>query len=277
MLQRRWIYPRLAAAFTVASLALGGCERTREVQPSRPAPAVETPAVAPSPPLPPPPLGRSELLAALDAARSAYAAGQPAPDQGLAGRRFSIREAFGCAGAFAWPEEDGVAHWAWGPRQETIEISLTPADWTSELIVGDDALRWEAAEGFWLTHPWLRTGDCPAAHEGGAAPPIAKTPKPPPRRTDGLAAVFERGGSRVGRRAGKAFSVTIRDGAELGPPAAGYRLVIEGRLSAFASGRAIRCRAPGPHERPLCVAAATVDRVAIESADGKLLNEWRMG
>lgn len=280
MLQRSWIDPRLAAAFAVASLALGGCERAREVQPSGPPPAAETPALAPSPPsppLPPPPLGRSELLAALDVARSAYAAGQPDPEQKLAGRRFSVREAFGCAGAPASPSGAGVASWAWGPREETIEISLTPADWTGDLVVGEDALRWEAAEGFWLTHPWLRTENCPAANHGEAAPLVGKAPTPQPRWTDGLAAVFEREGSRVGRRAGKAFSLTIRDGASLAPPPAGYRLVLEGRFTAFASGRTIRCRARSPHERPICVAAATVDRVAIESAEGKLLNEWRLG
>jgi hypothetical protein len=301
---------RLAAVCVVATLALAGCERRPEAKPSPPPPPAETPPVIPAPPLPPPPLGRSELLTALDTARFAYAAGRPDPEQSLAGRRFSIREAFGCGGAPAAQAEDGVAGWRWGPKEQTIEISLTPIDWTSQLVVGEDAARWEAAEGYWITLPWLRTEDCPARRAPAAAPPApapaatpapakapskppapAKTPTPaaattpaapaaaapapPVRRTDGLAAVFEREGSRVGRRAGRAFSLTLRD--ELTPPPAGYRLVLEGRFSAFASGRAIRCQAQSPDERPVCLAAAIVDRVAIESADGKLLKEWRLG
>jgi hypothetical protein len=60
-------------------------------------------------------------------------------------------------------------------------------------------------------------------------------------------------------------------------PARGFRLVIEGRLTDFPTGHAIRCRAPSAEARPICVAAAQVDRVAFEDADGRLLREWRLG
>jgi hypothetical protein len=275
--QWKSIVSRLAAASAAASLALPGCERRAEA-PSPPPPVAAQPSApaAPAPPLPPPPLGRGELLAALDAARSAYAAGEPDPEESLAARRFSIREAFGCAGARAATDEPGVASATWDPKAKSVDISLVPADVSGLLIVGEDAARWEAAEGYWITHPWLRSGDCPAARPSEAAPQVAEAPSAPPRRTDGLAAVFEREGSRVGRRSGKPFSLTLRDEAAP-PPPAGYRLVLEGRLAAFASGRAVRCQAHGADERPVCLAAAVVDRVAIESADGKLLKEWRLG
>jgi hypothetical protein len=64
------------------------------------------------------------------------------------------------------------------------------------------------------------------------------------------------------------------------PPAApvqGYRLVLEGRMAAFADGRAIRCRSDMRDQRPVCIGAFQLDRVAFEDTDGKMLSEWRGG
>ena len=60
-------------------------------------------------------------------------------------------------------------------------------------------------------------------------------------------------------------------------PDRGYRLVLEGRMGAFADGRAVRCRAAGPDQRPICIGAAQLDRVAFEDAQGAVLSEWRGG
>ena len=73
------------------------------------------------------------------------------------------------------------------------------------------------------------------------------------------------------------FTFTLRpenDGA-LAAPAHGFRLVIEGRLTVFPDGRAVRCQATSVDVRPVCIVAGEVDRVAFEDADGKLLREWR--
>jgi hypothetical protein len=96
----------------------------------------------------------------------------------------------------------------------------------------------------------------------------------------GLAAVFTSEDSRVGRRDGRAYAFTIRPTGDtpLAAPAAGYRVVLEGRLTSFPDGRAIRCRASSPDQRPVCIAAMRLDRVAFTNADSSvLLSEWRPG
>lgn len=267
--------PVLAVALA-ASLVLAACER-REPTP-KPAPAAEAPPPPPQPIAPPPAVGRVELLQAMDAAASAYAAGRTAEGQGLAGRRFTIRQAFGCDGPAppAAPDTagDGVGRWSWGRERRALELRLTPSDWTgSALMAGGDGA-WEAAEGFWLAWPWLRTDGCPGAKSDPLAGPALAAPQ-----TMGLAAVFEHGGSRLGRRNGRAYVHTVRGDGDQPPalPTAGYSLVLEGRFAAFADGRAVRCRADGPDQRPVCVAAAQLDRVAFETPDGAVLSEWRPG
>jgi len=266
---------RLAIALIATGLALPGCERRAQTRPQAPPspPAAETtPPRLPT--LPPPALGRSEVLLALDAASSAYAAGRMGGAEDLAGRRFAIRQAFGCPGSPSSNDDDdaGRADWKWNAEKTAIELSLRPADWTqAPIMAGDDG--WEAVEGFWLVRPWLREEGCPAIAAGGA--PTEEAPPPASPQTAGLAAVFEHGGSRVGRRNGKAFSFTIRGEPAPQLPAAGYRLVLEGRFVAFPGGRAIRCQTDSPDRRPLCIVAAEVDRVAFEDADGKVLSEWR--
>ena len=267
---------RLSVTLIATGLALAACERQAPTapKPSPPPPSSPTAETAPPrlPTLPPPALRRSDVLLALDAASSAYAAGRPDEAENLAGRRFAIRQAFGCPGSPPADDGDdaGRARWGWNAKKTAIELRLQPADWTQAPILADGD-HWEAVEGFWLERPWLRAEGCPAAAGG----PQVEAPPPPSPQTAGLAAVFEHGGSRVGRRNGKAFSFTIRGEPAPQPSATGYRLVLEGRFTAFPDGRAIRCRADSPDRRPLCIAAAEIDRVAFEDGEGKLLSEWR--
>lgn len=268
-----------AAVLGLSGLALATCGSPEDqpVPQETPAPRSEFPA----PVLPQPPLNRAALLMAIDAARSAYAAGRPQTDGELAGRRFAIRQAFGCGGPSMGAGETvanrppGVAGWTWARDQRSIEISLVPADWTGtqELSAGEAA--WEAMEGYWLSRPWLREDGCPSIPTGAASQvgPAGGAAA----HTSGLAAVFEEGSSRVGRRDGRAFNLILRGDPSPAPPVDGYRMVIEGRLTAFPDGRAIRCRSAHIDQAPVCVAAAEVDRVAFEDADGELLKEWRVG
>jgi hypothetical protein len=269
----RYVFVAALAALPV----LAACERRQAEAPAPP--AAKAPSSPPplQPPAPPPSaVDRAELLQAMDAAASAYAAGRTPESDGLAGRRFTVRQAFGCTGA-APPGDgaaDGLARWSWGRERRSVEIRLTPSDWTgSALMAGGDGA-WEAAEGFWLSRPWLRADGCPGAKADPLAGPSVAAPQ-----SMGLAAVFEHGGSRLGRRNGRAYVHTVRgEGDRLPlPPAGGYRLVLEGRFAAFADGRAVRCRADGVDQRPVCVAAAQLDRVAFEDADGEVLSEWRAG
>ena len=280
---------RRVLAATVLSLVsplMVQCDRN-----TRPEPPVETEAPAqnpaPTPVLASKPvsdLTRGELVSAAGQAASAYARGQvPTEVDPLVGRGFSVRIAFGCSGpsgAVEGAAGDGVARWSWGPDQKTIQLSLTPADWTgSDLTVqpgtATSAPRWEAVEGFWVPRPWLAAETCP----GVSSDPLQTAQALASPQTVGIAAVFEAGGSRIGRRNGKAYTFMVRAQGDqpMTAPTGGYRLLLEGRVVGFPGGRAIRCRAPGPDQRPVCIAAVQLDKVAFEDAAGATLSEWRPG
>lgn len=264
--------------FSVAALAVSFLVTACQRDPPPAAAPIAEPAPTPAPVAPPPPLGRADVLQAIDAAASAYAAGQAPEGEALVGRRFSVRQAFGCSGADApAPADvaaDGLARWSWSLDRRSIDIRLTPSDWTASALVAGGDGNWEAAEGIWLTRPWLRTESCPGSKLDPLSGPGVASPQ-----SMGLVAVFERGGSRVGRRNGRAYAFTVRgEGDKLPPlPIGGYRLVLEGRFVAFADGRAVRCRADDVDQRPVCIAAVQLDRVAFEAADGEVLSEWRVG
>ena len=266
-----------AVALAASVLLLAGCQRKEAANPSPPArPAPAETAVAPVAPAPT--LDRAGLLLAMDEAASAYAAGRSA-DVSSVGRRFVVRQAFGCSGETAAPVvtacEGGLAAWSWGPRRESLRLVMAPGDWTDSALLAGGADSWEAVEGFWLSRPWLRADGCP----GVAGDPLASGPVAPSPQSVGLAAVFEADGSRLGRRNGRAYEFTVRGDGDQAPaaPVGGYRLVLEGRMAAFADGRAIRCRAASADQRPVCIGAVRLDRVAFETADGEILSEWRVG
>lgn len=272
----RTFSPRLSVVALAASLiVMGGCQREPASSPG-PAPATETPTpvvtVAPAPVL-----DRAGLLQAMDIAASAFATGQEVGGTSLAGRRFVIRQAFGCgdpaASAGEKTAEPGLANVSWDEARQSLKLSLNPADWSKSALIADDAEAWEAAEGFWLARPWLRVEGCPAVQSD---PSVQDQPT---AQTVGLAAVFNEGGSRTGRRNGRAYEFILRGEGDRPPVASanGYRLVLEGRMTAFADGHAIRCRASDPNRRPVCVGAVQLDRVAFEDAEGKMLSEWRGG
>jgi hypothetical protein len=269
--------PVVAAA--AVGLLTASCDRDAEpvAPPPEPAGPVET---RPEPPVRATALGRSELLSAVARAASDYAVGaSPAATDPLVGRQFDIRLAFGCEGAETPPADgagDGLARWSWGPERDSIRLSLTPGDWTrSALIAGAGQDQWEAVEGFWIPRPWMNADGCPSIR----ADPLASGPMTPSPQTVGLAAVFETGGSRLGRRNGRAYTHAIRQAGEVPLIAldAGYRMRLQGRITAFPGGRAIRCRAANPNQQPVCVAAAQLDRVAFETPTGETLTEWRPG
>lgn len=275
--------PRPLAILTTAAAALllAQCDRDRP-EPIDAEPVAVDPAPAETPNIVvPTTLTRASLLAATSRAAAAYATGEQTegPDA-LVGRQFSIRVPFGCNGPQPTQAEaagDGLARWSWGPENETIQLSLTPGDWlNTALIAGAGDSDWEAVEGFWVPRPWMTTGNCSTVR----ADPLQSGDGSPSPQTVGLAAVFGPDDSRVGRRDGRAYTFTIRPTGDtpLAAPTGGYRVVLEGRLASFPDGRAIRCRASNPDQRPVCIAAIRLDRVGFTNADGSvLLSEWRPG
>ena len=270
---------------SLLAVTLAGCkqqasEAANDVQTETPSP------VGPSLPAPIPVLSRGDLINAANLAASAYAAGEnSAGTDPLVGRTFSVKVAFGCSGpALEAPatgpvtgDASGLASWSLENEGETIELQMTPGEWAvSALMAGSpEAPNWEAVDGFWITRPWMSADPCPSV----AGDPVQAADRRADPQTLGLAAIFETDGSRIGRRNGRAYTFTLRakDDTPLQPPANGYRLVLEGRVASFPDGRAIRCRATGPDQRPVCVAATRLDRVAFEGAEGNLLSEWRPG
>jgi len=265
-------------ALAASAVALAGCQRdepSNAASSAPPAPVTPVISIAPAPTL-----DRTGLLQEMDWAASTYAKGSDADDASLAGRRFVVRQAFGCNTAVSPGEAtapEGLAMATWSPDGRTLKLALTPSDWTASPPFPNAAGAWEAAEGFWLSWPWLRADGCPNMKDDGqAADPMVGQSRSP--QTVGLAAVFHEGGSRLGRRNGRAHEFTVRGEGDQPPitSAAGFRLVLEGRMAAFDDGRAIRCRASGPEQRPVCIGAVQLERVAFETAEGQMLVEWRV-
>jgi hypothetical protein len=263
------------AGAAVAVVLLAGCSRGEE-----PAPPQKTAAAPPEKPpvlAPPPALGRAELLDAMDDAASAYAAGVvPQGVDPLVGRTFVVRTPFGCMGPRSEKEaRPGLARWNTASQGRTIELGLAPADWTKTPLMASAVTDkvWETVEGYWIDRPWLKTETCPATPQAGAG--FTALPSP---QTMGLAAVFAPEDSRLSRRKGRPYSFTVRGSGDVLPlpPPQGYRLVLEGRITAFPDGRAVNCRSEGPDQRPVCILAVQLDRVAFEDGGtGAQISEWR--
>lgn len=274
-------------ALSIATLALASCnekasEPVADNLQTEAAPASTAPAT-PVVPVPPAALTRSDLVGAASEAASAYAEGKvPSTPDPLVGRKFAIRSPFGCGGpmpaeAVKSAEGDGLPRWSWGPEGKTIQLHMMPSDWTASAMLARAGAsdQWEAVEGFWIPRPWLASEACPSVQSD----PLQTGATPPSPQTVGLAAVYDVGGSRLGRRNGRAYEYTIRakGDAPLAPPEGGFRMLLEGRVASFPSGRAIACRASGPDQRPVCIVAVQLDRVAYENGDGSTLSEWRPG
>lgn len=291
---------RLAAPLAVAAALpfLAWCQRPPEpAAPEAPAPVAPTVVLDST-------LNRAALLAALTEARTATADGR-ARDAALGGRTVSVRLPFGCQGA------DDADHKAAGlpsvvrGADGALMLTITPDDLSASALIGvsgveddgaapvDTTGKWEAIEGFWIPRPWSGLDTCPPRETAAAAATPEEDPAPgdalsdmpdataslsKPERSSGLAAVIESGGSRLGRRQGQAYVHVIRGekGSVPAPAPRGYALRLEGRLTAFADGKAIHCVQQDMESRPVCVAALRLDRLAFEDgATGAVLSEWR--
>ncbi len=283
---------RLAPIALAAALPLlVSCQKPSEpAAPEAPAPATPTVVLDST-------LNRAALLAALSEARTATADGRPR-DAALSGRTVSVRLPFGCDGAGSTEQaQPGLPTLARGD-DGSLMLRVLPEDLAaSDLVVtpGADGAAtpspWEAVEGFWIARTWSGLDACrpgePAPMtihtaeeteaEGGLKVGDAAS-RAGTERTSGLAAVFETGGSRLGRRQGQAYVHVIRGdkGVDPTPAPGGYALRLEGRLTAFADGKAVHCVQKDAESRPVCVAALRLDRLAFEDgATGALLSEWR--
>jgi hypothetical protein len=256
---------------------------------------------------PDPPLTRADLIDAAARAADTHARGVPkvAEEDELSGRRFTLRLPFGCAGPTA-ADNQARMRWTYDPEEQTLRVSVAPNVWTDAEPVREAArgLDYEAAEGFWIERPWLRTGDCPvlpqpslvasatsetvegnqvvAVTSAEAEQAVEGVPAPASQlaeaqRTLALVEYFKPGSRRAARRNGKPYTVV----AKLAPSeidlTRGLRVVVTGRLVPFGSRAAIACSGIDVDTRPLCLISAEIDRVAITDASGqRTLGEWEL-
>ena len=273
-------YPAVALATAV----LFGCGQgdQRQAPADRPTPqAVQIPA-------PEPPLDREKLLLAVmqSASASALAHDDEAKQRQFDGKRFEFRIRFGCGGG-ADRASPQVRGWNFDERSRVLRVRIEP-----DLIRGSEAdglvgTDFEDIEGFWVPRPWLLAAGCPQTAAPAPSPTSsseAEAPRTeavgiaPGRRDVGIAQVYTATDSRTGRRNSRAFEVTKILDPEQRPSAAGYDLVLAGRLKALPSGKVIACGGGDPDRAPRCVISAQFDHTAIEPAGGgEPLAQWTAG
>ena len=277
--------PWAAAAIAIVALGVVGCRQVvrepengsgNEVQPPRsPLPVAEAP------------LNRADLLAAVAKAASATSLGadDSGAQRGLDGDRFELRIRVGCPGWVA-PDDGADFEQRYESETRTLRLrakpDLTNADSTVAELAGEAV---EAVEGFWLPRPWMLTAGCPkvasVAQESVTPNDAEKSPGEAARTSPtasprvGIAQFFTASDPRTGRRNQRAFEATKVLGDSEQPSAAGYDLVLSGRLAQLADGRVIACRALRANTAPDCIVAANIDSVRLERGDTKaVLAEW---
>jgi hypothetical protein len=281
---------RLICAIGLLVGLAGGCSpRPAPPEAPKPEPAAVAPVPTPPPPVVPT-LARADLLAAAADTASAYAGAAAYPDTvaALASRRFLIRVPITCGGQ-ARPGARIETNLKTGVVKLSVRPTLAATDAPlSGLVAETDA---EAADGFWLSWPWLRSDGCPKvaaspaaavapatpAADGSAAPkPVASkpvAPKPAAPETVGLAELFEKGGSRLQRRSDQGYVATLKpEGANA--LSSGVWLELEGRVADPADHRPVRCAGDNPDRKPVCLILVKIERAALVNGAGDVLADW---
>ena len=254
-------------------------------QEAPPAP-VQATSTIPIIPVPTPPLDRAALLAATGRAMDAVAAGADLPqvNAGLVGRSFVLKLPFGCQGETQEAEgkdenkneneeaaEERWAGWTFNPATRALQLTARTTDFAEEdwakALAGD--LKFDAAEGFWIRHPWTAADHCLTNEPATSQEPAENM------HTLAIAQFFRPEGRRTLRRGGRPYSFTMKldEGAE--PSAKGYQLRLEGRVAGYADGQPIHCYQEAVSIHPRCLIAVEFERVGfIAPGKDELLVEW---
>lgn len=235
-----------------------------------------------------PPFGRARLLLTVTRAASSHAQGidDSSVQRALDGKRFEVRLRFGCDGQ--GPVLEGHSY-SVDPDGGTLRLRAVPTlslqDATVRKVAGDDV---EAAEGFWLTRPWLLDAACPAGESATeptdnqdskvASGPVEQGSKPVlPAQRVGVVHFFTSADSRTRQRLDRPFEAVRKLEAGEQVSRNGFNLVLSGRLRARGDGRVILCEGSGRDRPPDCVVSTDVDLVWIERPEDKaVLAEWRV-
>lgn len=241
---------------------------------------VRSPQETPVLPVAEPPLDREALLIAAIRAASAHAGGtdDSGLQRGLDGKRFEMRFRFGCPGSK--PDADAPFQSTYDPVERRVVLRAAP-DVTREDpalsgIAGDEV---EALEGFWVRRPWLLRVACVAPPEPERADPATEDAGTmavePPQGRVAMAQFFTAADPRTRRRDERPYQFTARLAEGQQPSAAGYDLVISGRLRRLGSGKVVTCTGPAVTTAPTCVISVVVDHVTMNRGDtDAVLAEW---
>lgn len=251
-------------------------------------------------------MDRAAILTAVAAAASDYAAGidDRQAQLSLDGKRFEFRIPFGCTSDTSILDRnlklalrpDGKAYevsahmdvglpevMALFPGQPAQAEGTSGNETTAnEAIAATDQI--EAAEGFWVTRPWMLSARCPIAsaqmptsEDAAADRPVPQTSAAPasPPPTVGIVQYYGASDSRVGLRNGKPLTKVETITALKAAPTEGAIIVLQGRLRHWPNGKVIQCGGEAQAEPPQCLVSATIDRLAFQRVDnGAIIAEW---
>ncbi len=251
-------------------------------------------------------VSRTDLLRALNEAASIAAVGGDynAAAAPLAGRQFVLRMPIGCDG-----ESDAATGWIYDSANHRLTLKATPgislADVQTPPVASREVAETgpattpppaeaspaadakapatvpspvEAVDGFWISHPWIWSDNCPIAPEMAESSGTTDGDEPKAEAEPlqeavlphhfGIAQYYTASDPRTGRRGGQAYRITKRVTEAEQPDPKSLRLVLRGRLTAAPDGRLLQCRMLSSTVPPQCIISATFDRVSFENADG---------
>lgn len=279
----------LSTAAVLGAIILVGCRSHQPAEAESDNVANES-APLPSLPVVEPPFNRTRLLLTVARAASSHSVGADDANiqRTLDGKQFEVRLRFGCGDQGPGRGDYG---WSVDPDGRTLRLRAVPTlSLNDEMVRSVAGEKVEAAEGFWLSRPWLLhaacpatrttarasapTGPQPAADGSGQAMPRRQYAAPTIQRI-GIAQFFTVDDPRTGRRIDRPFEAVkqLKEGESIGNQ--GFNLVLAGRLRARDDGRVILCAGNGRDRPPDCIVSADVDRVWIERPEDKaVMAEW---
>lgn len=220
-------------------------------------------------------LGRADIIELAATTADALVAGKPLPEQvrRAMGRRLELAVPFGCGGTAEQGSLDPL-RWRYDDREEALRLHVEPTDWSPTDWGLQENAGIEAIEGYWLARPWTSSSDCPKATNAGRSTGVE--PVTLAGQTLAIAQFFTAESKREGQRGGRAFETVQRIPRGELDVAAGFRLVLSGRIDRVPGGGPVRCIQPGGIEqRPICVVAAKFDEARIENlATGEVVATW---
>jgi len=267
-------------ALLAGAVLVTACERSPTPAPEDSGPPTPSELL----PVADPPLDRERVLIAVARAASDFAAGRDdgARQRDLAGRRFEVRLRFGCEGdAFA------SRQWSFDERRRVLRVRVEPElSGAGPAIAALGLEGFEAVEGFWIRRPWLLQAACPVRREApeaedeGAVPAEESEAEALDSASEpriGIAHFFSAQDSRTLRRDSRAYEATVQLAEGEQPSAAGYDLVLSGRLARLPDGRVIACSGEAALTAPRCIVSVDLDRVELARPDGTRVAEWSSG